>query len=238
MLMAQAEVAVAVAAASQATAASAAACANVTKVETAVAAEHSAGIDATAIEAALVQTKKDCDTATALAKNLTEAAHALNATMWAKLHNETAIEIRKKRYEEEMVERRIEPWRWPWPSPTTPVLYPHTHPNQAKKQQEEQRAYDATMDADIAENTAHEAAKVNTTKNFTATMNTVAVIKPGHVGPVTEEEKAEIAEEVAKEVHDVGIKDEIGDEVTTAADLPTPLTLTSLAPNPSPVLAH
>ena len=45
--MAQAEVAVAVAAASQATAASAAACANVTKVETAVAAEHSAGIDAT-----------------------------------------------------------------------------------------------------------------------------------------------------------------------------------------------
>ena len=70
------------------------------------------------------------------------------------------------------------------------------------------------MDADIAENTAHEAAKVNTTKNFTATMNTVAVIKPGHVGPVTEEEKAEIAEEVAKEVHDVGIKDEIGDEVT------------------------
>ena len=79
---------------------------------------------------------------------------------------------------------------------------------------------------------------MNTTKNFTATMNTVAVIKPGHVGPVTEEEKAEIAEEVAKEVHDVGIKDEIGDEVTTAADLPTPLTLTSLAPNPSPVLAH
>ena len=113
MLMAQAEVAVAVAAASQATAASAAACANVTKVETAVAAEHSAGIDASAIEAALVQTKKDCDTAKALAKNLTETAHALNATMWAKVHNETAIEIRKKRYEDEMVECRIEPWRWP-----------------------------------------------------------------------------------------------------------------------------
>ena len=42
----------------------------------------------------------------------------------------------------------------------------------------------------------------------------MAVLKPGHVGPVTEEEKAEIAEEVAKEVHDVGLKDEISDEVT------------------------
>ena len=171
MLMAQAEVAVAVAAASQATAASAAACANVTKVETAVAAEHSAGIGATAIEAALVQTKKDCDTAKALAKNLTEAAAALNATAIAAAHNETAMQIHREAYEAE----------------------------EAKKEIAEQMAYDAAMAADIAVHTASEATKVNATKNFTALLHVVAIVK--HNEPITEAERAEITGAIGDEVH-------------------------------------
>jgi len=191
VLSAKAEVAMAMAAASKAEAAAAAACANVTKVETAVAAEHSAGIDASAIEAVLVQAKKDCDTAKALAKNLTAFAEAANVTAMAKAHNETAIQIRKERYEAEMV----------------------------KKQIAEQLAYDAAMDADIAINTANAAAQVNTTKNFTATLHAVAVIKPGHEGPLTDAEQADIIAEVIQEVADVGEKDGIGDAVTAEVEV-------------------
>ena len=54
-----------------------------------------------------MQAKKDCDTAKALAKNLTAFAHAANVTAMAKAHNETAIQIRKERYEAEMVKKEI-----------------------------------------------------------------------------------------------------------------------------------